>query len=100
MTKRVVIVHDQMGIFIGASMGLAFWSMLETGGQWTAVCFEDENDAREFVAEWKPPQDPDEYKYVEIEAEREWATIAELTKAGLGERVALMLLHCPVEGFA
>ena len=96
--KKVVITHPEMGIFVGAAMGFAFWSMLDTGGQYQVVTFEDEEDAREFVGEWVPAQDPDTYNYVEVDSMKEWATVVELDRAGLGEFTALLLLDTPVVG--
>jgi len=100
MAKRIVIVHNEMGIFVGAAVGFAFWSMLDPGGQHQAVTFDDEEDARDFVKEWIPPQDPDAYRYVTVESASEWATISELDRAGLGTMTALLLFNTPVEGTA
>lgn len=96
--KKIVITHPEMGIFVGAAMGFAFWSMLDVGGQYLCVTFEDEEDAREFVGDWVPTQDPDTYNYVEVDSVTEWATVAELDKAGLGEMTALLLYHTPGVG--
>lgn len=98
--KRVVIVHDEMGIFIGAGMGITFWSLLECANQSTVVCFSDELEAREFVKEWVPPQNPDNYRYVQINSAGGWATVKELTKAGLGKMTYGLLLNMPAEGIA
>lgn len=96
--QRVVIVHDEMGVFVGAAMGFAFWSMMDTAGQHTAVTFEGETDAREFVAEWVPAQDPDAYRYVPVQTATDWATVIDLTRAGLSEYTALMLFNTPAVG--
>jgi hypothetical protein len=89
--KRIVIVHESMGIFVGGAMGVAFFSMLDTGGQCRVVLWDTEEEAREYISEWKPKQNPDFYSYVEVEALEEWATVAELVAAGL-ERYTLLLL--------
>lgn len=91
--KRTIITHPEMGIFIGAAAGLAFWSMLDAAGQSEVVTFEDEADARDFVGSWVPPQNPDQYSYVEVESVREWATVAELDRVGLGDFTALLLFN-------
>lgn len=96
--KKTVITHPEMGIFVGAAAGMAFWSMLDAGGQHQVVTFENEEDAREFVGEWVPKQDPNAYEYVEIESVNEWATVAELDRAGLGEWTALLLYNSPALG--
>lgn len=96
--KRVVITHKEMGIFLGEAMGMAFWSMLDAAGQYLAPTFEDDEDARDLVRSWVPLQDPDHYTYVELHSVNEWATIAELDKAGLSGFTALMLFNSPVVG--
>lgn len=96
--NRIVITHHEMGIFVGASLGFAFWSNLDAGGQHLVVTFDDEKDAREFVSEWVPAQDPDTYSYVTVDSVSEWATVAELDKAGLGELTALLLYNSPAVG--
>lgn len=98
--KRIVIVHEKMGIFVGGAMGLAFFSMIDTGGQSRAVLFDDESDAREFLREWEPKQDPNDYYYVEVEAREEWATVAELIASGLERFTMLLLLAVRPEGMA
>lgn len=98
--KRIVIVHHEMGIFIGAGMGIAFWSMLDCADQFTAVCFNDEQDARSFVDEWVPKQDPNDYRYVEIDSAGGWATIPELSAAGLKEMTYGLMVNLPVAGTA
>jgi hypothetical protein len=93
MNNRTIIFHDEMGVFVGQNMGLAFWSMLECAGQWNVAIFLNEKDARELIAEWKPAQDPDNYQYKEVKTKyRTHATIAELLKAGVDERYTRRLL--------
>ena len=97
--KRVVIIHRQLGIFVGHSMGLGFWSQLgDAGGQYTAVTFDSEADARGFVSEWSPPTDPNDHAYLPVEAEGEWASIPELHRAGLGQMTVQLLLNLPPAG--
>lgn len=92
MAMRTVIVHDMMGIFLGVALGLGFWSLLEPAGQVAAVCFDSEEDARNFVSLWEVKTDPDIFRYVSVESENgEWASISELIKGGLGDLTALML---------
>ena len=96
--NRTVIVHEEMGIFVGAAAGMAFWSMLDAGGQWRCASFDGEGDAREFVGEWDPPQDPNHYRYVSVESASEFITVGDLDKAGLASFTALLLFNLPVEG--
>ena len=98
---RVVIVHEELGIFVGKSMGFAFWSNLDTGGQWCCATFDDEADAREFVKTWEPKQDPDAYRYVTVkDCDGQWATISALGRAGLSSMTRLLLLSAPIGGSA
>lgn len=99
MTKTV-IVHDEMGVFIGAAAGMAFWSMLDAGGQWTCVTFDDEADARDFVESWTPAQNPDGYRYVSVDTTAAYATIGDLDRADLSDFTALLLYNTPVSGIA
>lgn len=47
-----VLVHPEMGIYLGCCMGLGFWSNLDPAGQNAAVCFKDEKMAREYMETW------------------------------------------------
>lgn len=85
---KVVIVHPEMGIYLGNCLGLGFFSMLDCAGQITAALIESEAEAREHVSTWSTKNDPDTYRYVEVTAVRQWATIEELEAAGLGEFTA------------
>ena len=98
--SRVVIVHEEMGIFIGRNLGLAFWSNLDTGGQWCCATFDDEGDAREFVSTWTPKQNPNAYRYVTLPSDDPWATVEALGRAGLSSMTRLLLLSAPAAGSA
>lgn len=50
---RFVLVHPEMGIYLGAAPGLGFWSKLDPVGQDAAVTFYDRHDAGCFMATWK-----------------------------------------------
>lgn len=55
---RCFIVHNQMGVFLGHAMGLAFFSMQgDGGGQYKAPVFATKKDAMEMLESWtnRPP---------------------------------------------
>ena len=100
MDERVVIVHEEMGVFVGAHMGMAYWSMLETAGQAACATFDDEADARNFVSQWDPPQDPNQYRYIKVRVSGGWAPVHELVRVGLADYTRLLLLHTECAGKA
>lgn len=77
MNQAFVIVHPEMGIYLGSCMGLGFWSKLDAVGQPSAVTFSSEEDAEAFMASWddgKPkgvslvPVIPDDGTYASVAA--------------------------------
>lgn len=81
----VVIIHPEWGLFVGVSMGLAFWSALDCVGQDTAPVMPTEDDARQFTSTWCLSTDPQTFTYHPVQAAKHWATIEELDAAGLSE---------------
>lgn len=80
-------------------MGLAFWSMLDAAGQYAAVVFDSEYDARDYVSRWETKTDPDDFVYVELDSKSgEYATVPELIAVGLDHMTSLMLFSMPVQG--
>lgn len=49
----VVLFHPEDGIYLGHCMGLGFWTKLDPVGQPSAVCFDDEADARAHMQTWE-----------------------------------------------
>lgn len=95
--KQIVIVHPEMGIYLGNSMGLAYWSLMDTAGQYRAAAIASERQAREHIAAWEPPQDADSFRYVLVETTDEnFATYQELFAAGLDREAAPMLANVPL----
>jgi len=47
---RTVIRHKTDGLFVGHGMGLAFFSLLDSAGQYEIVSFDSEADAQEVLA--------------------------------------------------
>ena len=97
----VVIVHDEMGVYLGSCMGLGFWTLLDPAGQPSACVFADEAEARDHIATWE--EGPSLYRFVEVEGQRE-ATIPQLRAAGLahllGEMEADALRYAEPQGTA
>jgi len=85
MYKSVAVAHPKFGIFVGAALGLAFWSKLDAVGQNNAAVFETAEEAKEFISNIQLPEDVRDFSYVEVEtADEFFATIEELEDAGLG----------------
>lgn len=85
--KWGVLVHPEMGVYLGCCMGLGFWSNLDPAGQNAAVCFKDEKVAREYMATWDSgapsgvtfmPVTPDEF-----DGSAHYATVQACVQAGL-----------------
>ncbi len=82
MNSSFIVTHPEWGIFLGAAMGLAFWSELESAGQDSACTFGSEADAKAFIAEW--PQEVSLWCAIKpiTTAEPGFATVTELIAAG------------------
>lgn len=88
MFNSVVITHPEYGIFVGEGLGLAFWSKLDAVGQSSAAVFENEADARSYIADIAVPVAKQSFGYVQLETEDGYhASISELQAAGLGELI-------------
>lgn len=85
MFNSVVITHPEYGIFVGEALGLAFWSKLDAVGQNSAAVFENEADARSYIADIAVPVAKQSFSYVQLETEDGYhASIPELRTGGLG----------------
>jgi hypothetical protein len=82
VTDGVVIVHPEWGIFVGVSMGLAFWSNLDCAGQDCVPVMPTEAEARAYVNLMKN-KPSHEFTFHSVQAAKRWATIEELDAAGL-----------------
>ena len=51
MYERYVLVHPDMGVFVGCALGLAFWSKLDCVGQSHVPVCRTEQEAAELRAE-------------------------------------------------
>lgn len=79
---RFVLVHPEMGIYLGNCLGLGFWSKLDPVGQPSACTFADENEMRTHVATWESPVEGWSARAV-AGTKSDEATIAECVAAGL-----------------
>jgi len=80
----VVIVHPEMGIYLGGALGMGFFSKLDPVGQDCAATFEGLLEARRHIQSWDTNNDPKDYKCVRVfTKERNYATVAECMLAGL-----------------
>ncbi|WP_046869587.1 hypothetical protein [Microvirga massiliensis] len=86
---KVAITHPELGIYVGNCMGLGFWSLLDAVGQDCAVVFDTEEEARRHVSSWDERNAPDDYGYaaVEVADDAHYATVDDLSAAGLDELV-------------
>lgn len=87
MTAGVVIVHPEWGIFVGVSLGLAFWSALDSVGQ-EQVPVMTADQAVLLLASWHdlPGGYRDAMKFYPVRtAHAQYATIEELDAAGLSQ---------------
>jgi hypothetical protein len=51
-TIRYVLVHPEMGIYLGECLGFGFWSKLDPVNQPSAVTFVSEADANDYMSTW------------------------------------------------
>lgn len=71
-----VIVHPELGVYLGCCLGLGFWSKLDPVGQSAAVVFDSPEQAAAHVASWDDftdnwtthPVTPDKNGYASVAA--------------------------------
>ena len=92
MAPRYVIVHAEMGLYLGCAMGFGFFSLLDTAGQTSACTFDSPEDASHHIAHWQDNNDPKDYRFVPVETGKvTYAAIPVLIAAGLEREVAPMI---------
>jgi hypothetical protein len=80
--KRVLLVSESNGIYLGSAAGLGFWSKLDAVRQTSAVTFADEKEARDYAATWS--NRVVDLRTVEVDVAAEgYATMDECAAAGL-----------------
>lgn len=72
----VVIYSEELGVYLGAFLGMGFWSKLDSGGQDHAPTFPSQSEAAEFADSLGRPDNdlrflnvtPDEGSFASIQA--------------------------------
>lgn len=83
MFARVIIVHPEMGVYLGSCMGFGFWSKLDPVGQTHAVAFADVNEAIQHIHSWDGARAPADYVLLDVGTrEAGYASVAECAAAG------------------
>lgn len=81
---RYLLVHPEMGIYLGNCMGLGFWTKLDPAGQADAITFATESEAREHIKSWdEGPTKHEQFAFVPIRIQKRYATISECVAVGL-----------------
>lgn len=100
--NAVVITHPEHGIFVGAAMGLAFWTLLDTAGQSRVATFSSIAEAREFVSSWELAEfDRARCEYIilpTVSADSDHASLADLIAAGLDHLTGDLLANETTSG--
>lgn len=88
--RKIVIIHPNMGVYLGHFLGLGFWTLLDPAGQSQAVVFDNVADARAHVASWESQDRPEDYGFHEVRSTGRYATIPMLIDAGLSHLLGTM----------
>lgn len=90
---RTVILHPEMGVYIGRVFGMGFWSLLDAHGRCEVTTFRNFSQARESVHAWQFPfRNSNTYEYREVAcADSMYATADELVKANISEEWVVKL---------
>lgn len=80
----VVIVHPDLGVYLGSCLGLGFWSKMDPVGQPAAVTFPSAEVASSFIAGSLDPAWRNDLTVVEVMADSDgYASIESCVRAGL-----------------
>lgn len=86
-----VVVHAALGLYVGRTPNLSYWSKLNAGGRDAVATFRSEVLARWHVEVWEGgwPEDDRELLLHPVTVDRPggWASIAALRAAGLEEHL-------------
>lgn len=85
-----VIVHDEMGVYLGSCLGLGFWSKLDMADQDSAVCFPSAASVLEYIREVEDPTAFDGIRTVAVTPDafdrgEAYITLSAMREQGLGE---------------
>lgn len=90
----IVIVHPEMGIYLGNFWGMGFWTLLDCAGQPSAVAFPSLLDAITHVLSWEQNNDPEKYAFVGVTVAKDgFAWPENLQAAGLGDVLGDMVAN-------
>ena len=80
----VVITHPKDGVYLGQTLGLGFWTLMDSVGQPSACVFKSVKQATKQVESWEEHHPVRDYVFVTVKtADDRYATIQELKDAGL-----------------
>lgn len=85
---RFVVVHPEMGVYLGSAMGMGFWSKLDPVGQDSAITFVNRMQAEQVMRAWDDGRPGDVVIWPMIPdrpglARERYASIAACVAAGL-----------------
>ena len=79
----IVIYSKQQGVFLGAAMGMGFWSKIDAVGQSQACTFESKEEAKAISKNWDIAP-PSAMQFIEVNTQdKDYATISECMAAGM-----------------
>lgn len=90
MAKRYVMIHKTDGVFIGCSMGFAFFAKLDSAGQPSSATFSTIENGKKFFDQIGFSFPFDDVRFEPVETATGYATIAELKAAGLADELGDM----------
>ena len=68
---RVVIYHEEMGIYLGSALGMGWWSKLDPVGQPSAPTFSSEMAAKVYMHGWDDHSMIKDCSFIEVETNKE-----------------------------
>lgn len=81
---RFVVVHPEMGVYLGSAMGMGFWSKLDPVGQDSAITFASRMQAEQVMRAWDDGRPGDVVIWPMTPDRRErYASIVACVAAGL-----------------
>jgi len=68
--NRMILYSESMGVYLGSTLGLGFWSKLDPVGQTEAVTFESEKEIQDAIATWDGMGSlPSDLRYLKVVAD-------------------------------
>lgn len=93
-TRRYIITHPKMGVYLGNSSGLGFWSKLDILNLTAAVTFPSVASAIIHVASWIDGNNPRDYNYKSVypDLPGHYVSLTKLIKDGFIAEVGDLVL--------